>query len=123
MTPQPRPGRFSHLMTPAGSGGAARTPFVLLIVLLLGSGLLVLLLLNASVNQGSFELSELKQQTKEWTDEEQALQEDVDAYAAPDALDRRARELGLVPGGSPVFLRPDGSVAGDPAPAVLDPGR
>ncbi|GAB3959597.1 septum formation initiator family protein [Streptomyces sparsus] len=122
MTAPNRLARLAHLM-PGGTSQAARTPFVLLIVVLLGSGLLALLLLNASVNQGSFELSELKQQTKEHTDEQQALQQEVDAYSAPDALDRRARELGLVPGGSPVFLMPDGSVRGVPEPATPDPGR
>ncbi|WP_416237176.1 septum formation initiator family protein [Streptomyces marinisediminis] len=110
---------------PAGLGGstAARAPFVLLVVVLLGSGLLALLLLNAAVNEGSFELSRLKQQTKELKDEEQALQQDVDSHSAPGALDRRARELGLVPGGAPVFLGPDGTVRGVPSPAPEEPGR
>jgi cell division protein FtsB len=96
---------------------AARTPFVLLIVALLASGLLGLLLLNASLNEGSFELSELRRQTQELTDEEQELQAEVDAFSAPDALAERARELGMVPGGPPAFLAPDGSILGEPEPA------
>ncbi|UGY90879.1 septum formation initiator family protein [Streptomyces gobiensis] len=122
MTAQRRLARLARLV-PSGNSTAARTPFVLLIVVLLGSGLLTLLLLNASVNQGSFELGKLKKQTKELTDEQQALQQDVDAFSAPDALDRRARELGLVPGGVPAFLLPDGTVRGVPKPAVPDSGR
>jgi cell division protein FtsB len=117
-----RPVRAVRLI-PAGNPTAARIPFVLLIVVLLGSGLLALLLLNASVNQGSFELGRLKKQTRELTDEQQALQEEVDAFSAPGALDRRARELGLVPGGTPAFLLPDGSVRGAPEPAAPDSGR
>lgn len=102
---------------PSGPSTAARTPFVLLVVVLLGGGLISLLLLNSALNQGSFQLNELKNRTTELTDEEQALQRDVDAYAAPDALERRARELGMVPGGSPAFLGPDGKVLGRPSTA------
>ncbi|WUT32858.1 septum formation initiator family protein [Streptomyces sp. NBC_00691] len=103
---------------PSGPSSAARTPFVLLVVVLLGGGLISLLLLNSALNQGSFQLNELKDRTTELTDEEQALQRDVDDYAAPDALERRARELGMVPGGSPAFLHPDGKVLGEPTEAV-----
>ncbi|MFE1231267.1 septum formation initiator family protein [Streptomyces sp. NPDC058745] len=102
---------------PSGPSTAARTPFVLLVVVLLGGGLITLLLLNSALNQGSFKLSELKKKTTELTDEEQALQRDVDDYSAPDALERRARELGMVPGGSPAFLDPDGTVRGEPSEA------
>ncbi|MEU8518574.1 cell division protein FtsL [Streptomyces sp. NBC_01216] len=107
---------------PSGPSTAARTPFVLLVVVLLGGGLITLLLLNSALNQGSFKLSELRKKTTELTDEEQALQRDVDDRSAPDSLERRARELGMVPGGSPAFLDSDGTVRGEPslatAPAV-----
>ncbi|MCK7622123.1 septum formation initiator family protein [Streptomyces sp. RS10V-4] len=99
------------------TGTAARTPFVLLVVVLLGSGLIGLLVLNSALNQGSFELSRLERQTGELTDEQQALQQEVDGYSAPGALARRARELGMVPGGNPAFLLPDGTVRGAPGPA------
>ncbi|MFI6929107.1 septum formation initiator family protein [Streptomyces sp. NPDC050287] len=101
----------------AGPGQAARAPFVLLVVLLLGGGLIGLLVLNSAVSEGSFKLGDLKKETKNLTDEEQALQRDIDAYSAPDALQRRARELGMVPGGDPAFLDPDGTVKGVPSPA------
>ncbi|MEU9169383.1 hypothetical protein AB0D34_16500 [Streptomyces sp. NPDC048420] len=102
---------------PTGSGQAARTPFVLLVVLLLGGGLIGLLVLNSALSEGSFKLTDLQKETKGLTDEEQGLQRDVDAYSAPDALVRRARELGMVPGGDPAFLDPDGTVKGVPSPA------
>ncbi|MEO3978874.1 septum formation initiator family protein [Streptomyces sp. CAU 1734] len=108
-------------MMPAGPSSAARTPFVLLIVVLLSGGLITLLLLNSSLNEGSFELSELKRKTTELTDEQQALQRDVDSRSAPDALERRARELGMVPGGNPVFIEPDGKVRGVPGEATAEP--
>ncbi|MFJ6753713.1 MULTISPECIES: hypothetical protein [unclassified Streptomyces] len=106
---------------PRPGGQAARMPFVLLVVALLGGGLISLLLLNSALNEGSFQLTRLKKETTALTDEEQALQRDVDAYSAPDALQRRAQELGLVPGGSPVFIGPDGKVAGTAAPAEASP--
>ncbi len=114
--------RLSRLarLVPAGAS-AARTPFVLLVVVILGAGLLGLLLLNAAVNQGSFRLSKLEKQTGELTDEQQALQQEVDSYSAPGALEKRARDLGLVPGGTPAFLKPDGTVKGKPEKATGDP--
>ncbi|PSM42053.1 hypothetical protein C6Y14_16625 [Streptomyces dioscori] len=112
-----RAARLARLF-PTGSGQAARTPFVLLVVLLLGGGLIGLLVLNSALSEGSFQLDDLQRDTKSLTDEEQALQRDVDAYSAPDALQRRARELGMVPGGDPAFLNPDGSVRGVPSAAA-----
>nr|WP_202473804.1 septum formation initiator family protein [Streptomyces sp. SID5466] len=108
-------------MPSTGPSTAARTPFVLLVVLLLGGGLITLLLLNSALNEGSFRLSELKRDTTELTDEQQALQHDVDSRSQPDALEKRARELGMVPGGSPAFLNPDGTVRGKPTEATAPP--
>ncbi|MEU9117628.1 septum formation initiator family protein [Streptomyces sp. NPDC048483] len=126
MKPRGRPGgRTGRLaaLFPAGTGTAARTPFVLLIVVLLGSGLITLLLLNSALNQGSFELSKLEKKTDDLTDEQQALQQEVDAYSAPAALVKRARKLGMVPGGNPVFLMPDGTVRGRPGVATGGQGQ
>ncbi|WP_103531277.1 septum formation initiator family protein [Streptomyces sp. SM11] len=116
-----RAARLARLMPSTGPSTAARTPFVLLVVLLLGSGLITLLLLNSALNEGSFRLSELKRDTTELTDEQQALQRDVDSRSQPDALERRARELGMVPGGNPAFLNPDGTVRGVPTEATAPP--
>ncbi|RKN06111.1 septum formation initiator family protein [Streptomyces radicis] len=114
--PQTRLTRLAGLV-PTRSSSAARAPFVLLVVGLLGLGMIALLFLNASLNQGSFELSELRRETRELTDEGQELQAEVDGYAAPDALAERARELGLVPAGPPAFIGPDGTVLGEAEPA------
>ncbi|NEC86926.1 hypothetical protein [Streptomyces sp. SID12501] len=111
-----RAARLARLF-PTGPGQPARAPFVLLVVFLLGGGLIGLLVLNSALSEGGFRLDDLQKDTKSLTDEEQALQRDVDAYAAPDALQRRARELGMVPGGDPAFLDPDGTVKGVPGAA------
>ncbi|UFR05001.1 septum formation initiator family protein [Streptomyces sp. Go40/10] len=118
--PKGRAARLARLL-PAGRARAARTPFVLLVVVLLGGGLIGLLVLNSALSEGSFELDDLQKQTKNLTDQEQALQRDIDAYSSPDALQRRARELGMVPGGDPAFLGPDGTVKGVPGAAAPEP--
>ncbi|MFF4271685.1 septum formation initiator family protein [Streptomyces sp. NPDC001536] len=113
-----RAARLARLFpTTGGRGQAARAPFVLLVVLLLGGGLIGLLVLNSALSEGSFKLDDLQKETKSLTDQEQALQRDIDSYSAPDALQRRARELGMVPGGDPAFLGPDGTVKGVPGAA------
>ncbi|MFE9672816.1 septum formation initiator family protein [Streptomyces sp. NPDC006259] len=122
MSRKPRlKGRAARLarLFPARPRQAARTPFVLLVVVLLGGGLIGLLVLNSALSENSFKMDDLQKDTKNLTDEEQALQRDIDAYSAPDALQRRARELGMVPGGDPAFLDPDGTVKGVPSPAAL----
>ncbi|MDN3020841.1 septum formation initiator family protein [Streptomyces sp. S.PB5] len=114
-----RAARLARLFpTTGGRAQAARTPFVLLVVLLLGGGLIGLLVLNSALSEGAFKLDDLQRETKSLTDQEQALQRDIDAYSAPDALQRRARELGMVPGGDPAFLDPDGTVKGVPGAAA-----
>ena len=113
-----RAARLARLFPAGRANQAARTPFVLLVVLLLGGGLIGLLVLNSALSEGSFRLDDLQKQTKNLTDEEQALQRDIDAYSAPDALQRRARELGMVPGGDPAFLDPNGTVKGVPSAAA-----
>jgi hypothetical protein len=112
-----RAARLARLL-PVRRGQAARAPFVLLVVVLLGGGLIGLLVLNSALSAGAFQLDDLKKDTKNLTDEEQALQRDIDSYSAPDALQRRARELGMVPGGDPAFLNPDGTVKGVPSAAA-----
>ncbi|OPC83297.1 hypothetical protein B4N89_22245 [Embleya scabrispora] len=102
--------------------GTTRTPFVVLVVGLLGGGLLSLLLLNTALNQGSFEVGRLQKRQDQLTDDREALQRELDAKAAPGELARRAQELGLVPGGSPVFIDPaTGRVLGVPKAATSKP--
>ncbi|MDY0812313.1 cell division protein FtsL [Kitasatospora purpeofusca] len=106
-----------------GRSVRGRTPFAVLVVLLLGAGLLGLLALNTALNEGSFELSRLNRQTTVLTDEQQGLQHQIDQNSAPDALARRAVELGMVPAGGLAFLDlPNGgAVVGTPKPAQDSP--
>ncbi len=117
---KPRP-TLARMLTAGANRRAARAPFVLLVVTLLAGGLISLLLLNASVNQGAFQLAKLKKQTTQYTDEEQELQQTVDQDSAPGVLARRAHGLGMVPGGNPAFLTPGGAVRGVPGAATAPP--
>ncbi|MER8182573.1 septum formation initiator family protein [Kitasatospora sp. NPDC094015] len=114
-------GRARITVRPGARQIRGRTPFAVLVVALLTAGLLGLLTLNTALNENSFELSRLKRQTTELTDRKQSLQHEIDQYSAPDALERRARELGMVSGGDPAFLKDDGSVLGKPAQAQDGP--
>lgn len=108
--------------SPGGPGAtAARMPFVVLIVTLLAGGLISLLLLNSAVNQDSFQLNKLQKETTGYTDEQQELQQEVDGLSAPGALEERARQMGMVPGGAPAFLTPTGTVHGSPQAATAPP--
>ncbi|HSK25866.1 MAG TPA: hypothetical protein VK894_03045 [Jiangellales bacterium] len=103
-------------------GRPARTPFVVLVLLVLGAGLVGLLLLNTSLQQGSFHLDELERSTAELRDRQQALAREVAVREAPDNLARRAAALGMVPDPSPAYLRlPEGTVSGDLEPAGAAP--
>lgn len=91
---------------------------MLLVAVLLGAGLLGLLALNTVLAQSSFVAHDLTARVDELQDREQALQQEVAALEAPDRLAQRARQLGLVPGVNPVFLRTgDGRILGVPTPA------
>jgi hypothetical protein len=113
------PGRLLPAARRAGT--ARRTPFVVLVVVLLASGLIGLLVLNSAVNQGSFQLTKLQHDTDRLTDEQQELQQDVDRFSDPRELSRRAEKLGMVPGGNPAFLTPDGRLRGIPGTATATP--
>ena len=93
-----------------------RMPFVLFVVALLGAGLVGLLLLNTSLQQGTFRVTELNQQAKDLRDQQEELERQVQSLEAPQNLADQALRLGMVPNPNPVFLRlSDGKVLGVPA--------
>lgn len=91
---------------------AARMPFVLLVVAILGVGLVGLLLLNTERAQASFRMADLQHQSDTLQDQVQALQRVVERDQDPAALAARATALGMVPDPTAGYLAPDGSVVG-----------
>jgi hypothetical protein len=94
-------------LVPARALRPRRAPFVVLVLLVLGLGLVGLLALNTSLQQGSFELTELERETALLRDRHAVLADDVARRSAPGVLAERARSLGMVPNEAPVFLQVD----------------
>lgn len=96
--------------------------FVMLVLGLLTTILVALLLLNTALAENSFQLNGIRENARDLTLREQVLSGQLAAAESPIGLEKRARELGMVPGGSPVFLRlSDGQVLGQSTPAETPP--
>jgi hypothetical protein len=107
-----------RMVSPLRPERASRGVFALVVVGMLMVGMIVILVINTSLAQGAFTVSELQAKQAELTQQEQALSQAVAAAAAPEALEKAARAMGMVPSQNPVFLRlPKGKVLGKPAAA------
>jgi hypothetical protein len=119
--PAPRP---RLRVVPQANLPAPRAPFVVLVLALLVGGLVSLLMLNTLVNENSFRIHALQGQQQELDLREQQLQRELDRREATPALASAAKRLGLVPAGTPAFIRlPDGKVLGVPTPAKATGGK
>ena len=117
-----RPPRPSLRVVTAPKPDRARAAFVALCLVLLGGGLLALLLLNTAMAGGSFRLHALQATSDQLADSQQALSQDIAVQAAPQRLAARAKALGMVPSGSPAFLRlSDGRILGVAKAATAPP--
>jgi hypothetical protein len=100
------------------AGRRSVIPFAILVLGLLGVGLVLLLLLNTALDSGAFELQAAQKTQSGLTDEQQELQLQLAALAAPGTLAAQAAALGMVPNPNPVFLDPSsGAVLGVPGVA------
>lgn len=107
-----------RLVAPIRVRKASRGVFVIVLASILGVGLLVMLLINTTLAQGAFTLSELRSTQTELSRTEATLIESVAALAAPTVLEEKARSLGMVPSSTPAFIQiPSGKVLGKPKPA------
>jgi len=92
--------------------------FVIVLAIILGVGLLGMLVINTTLAQGAFTVSELRSTQEELSRTEATLIESVAALAAPVVLETKARNLGMVPSATPAFIQiPTGKVLGKPKPA------
>ena len=89
---------------PGGRAGAPRAPFVVLVLLVLGAGLVGLLLLNTNLQQSSFDLRDLEQETRLLRDRHAELSQLVAQQASPEELAKRADGLGMVPADERQYL-------------------
>ena len=107
-----------RMVSPLRAERASRGVFALVVTGLLIVGMIVILVINTTLAQGAFTISELQAARSTLMQQEQALSEAVAAAGAPETLEQRARALGMVPSENPVFLRlPGGKVLGKPKAA------
>ena len=106
-------------VVPPARNRAAKAPFIVLVLGLLGGGLVSLLLINTALSQGAFAVQKLQKTNIGLIEQQQQLSKSLADADQPGALAGRALALGMVPGGAPAFLRlPDGKVLGSPKVAV-----
>ncbi len=115
----PRPARQLRVVAPRRR--AARAPFIVLVSLILGGGLLFLLLINTWLAAGSFTIQGLQSTQAGLADQQQALTQTIAGESTPQQIAQRATALGLVPAPNPVFKRANGAVLGVPTQAVVPP--
>jgi hypothetical protein len=101
---------------------APRAPFVALVLVVVVAGVLGILVLNTKINENAFRLSYLQSKQDDLNRQEQQLNQQLADQESPNNLAAEATKLGLVPAGTPAFLRlPDGRVLGVPQPASSAP--
>jgi hypothetical protein len=96
-----------------------RASFIVLVLGVVVAGVLGILVLNTKINENAFRLKDLHDRQSTLDLQEQQLSDDLALAASPNSLAAAARRLGLVPAGTPAFIRlPDGRVLGVPQPAA-----
>src|SRR6476469_9247821 len=76
---------------------AARMPFILLLVGLLGGALVSLLVISTTLAQGSFRITTLQEQNAELARQAQILTNQVAQAGNPAVIAKEARQLGMRP--------------------------
>lgn len=116
-TKRAKPTERTHLkmVAPLRAERASRGVFAIIVTALLGFGLIAMLVINTSLAQGAFVVTELQRELQVATEQEQALAEEIAAVSGPVALEQAARGLGMVPNASPAFVDVEaGRVLGRP---------
>jgi hypothetical protein len=102
-----------------GRTQAARTPFAVLVLVMLASGVVGLLMFNTNMQQASFKATALQDRVNVLTAQEQSLDMELDELRDPQSLAVAAKALGMVAPSQPAFVQlSDGRVLGNPTPAT-----
>jgi hypothetical protein len=118
-----RPRRAPVPVAPPSPVSLPRPAFLVLIVAIVVGGVLGVLLLNTKINENAFRLDDLRGRQAALDLQEQQLAQALAERESPGNLAAEARRLGLVPAGTPAFIRlPDGRVVGVPRPAGATDG-
>ncbi|HEX2176677.1 MAG TPA: hypothetical protein VHG70_12270 [Nocardioidaceae bacterium] len=104
-----------------GRTHAPRVPFAALVLTVLALGLVGLLVLNTSLQQGAFHARDLEARAERLAEHREALEIKVAELREPQRVAAAASALGMVPNSNPAFLRlSDGKVLGNVTPATAD---
>lgn len=76
---------------------SSRTPFILLLLGLLGGGLVCLLVINTTLAAASYRIENLQQSNAAATQQVQDLQQQVASEQSPGSIEQRAVKLGMRP--------------------------
>lgn len=119
--PQERP-RPRLRLAPPVPVAVVRTPFVMLLIMVVIAGVLGILVLNTRINQNAFQLAALRDKQNELDLRQQQLEQQIAKHESPGSLAAAAAKLGLVAPGAPAFITlPDGKIIGVPKPATGTP--
>lgn len=120
---QPEPAERPKLrLVPPVPVAVARTPFVILVIMVVVAGVMGILVLNTKINQNAFQLSALRDEQNRLDLRQQQLEQQISEHESPGSLTAAALKLGLVDPGAPAFIRlPDGKIIGVPKPANSSP--
>lgn len=120
--PSTRPKATQKAGTASKAAGRPRTPFVLLVLCLLGGALVSLLLLNTVLARDAYTLTALESNVRKLEQQKQALKENNLREAAPPQVAQKARNLGMVQPTQPAFIDPsNGTVTGPTLRPVPSP--
>jgi hypothetical protein len=81
----------------ASGGPTSRTPFILLLLGLLGGGLVCLLVINTTLAAASYRIDNLQRSNAAATQQVQDLQQQVASEQSPGSIEQRALKLGMRP--------------------------
>jgi cell division protein FtsL len=106
-------------IVPKAATRTPRIPFVLLVVVVLGVGLVGLLLLNTSLERGAYTAGALRTRAAALEQRQQDLEMKVAALQQPERVAQQAERLGMVQNDNPAFIvLGTGKVLGVPTPGV-----
>lgn len=86
-----------RLVSPLRTTTASRGVFAFIITAVLVAGLITMLLVNTTIAENAFKVTDLRAQHREVTRTEATLSQEIATLAAPLTLQRKAEALGLVP--------------------------
>lgn len=116
--------RLKIRLAPPVPVAVPRTPFIVLLVLVVVAGVLGILVLNSKINQNAFKIDALRASQAELDLRQQQLEQFIAEKESPGSLAAAAAKLGLSDPGPPAFiLLPDGKVIGVPRPATGTPSN